>query len=85
MKNEYLTLDNLLLLSADLRVPGVRDLGLPDAPAADLAEGGGLNGFDLDAPEDEAYDLVIATATLPYQSVAERLAEWARASHTADR
>ncbi|MFE3177779.1 type II toxin-antitoxin system death-on-curing family toxin [Amycolatopsis sp. NPDC059090] len=39
----------------------------------------GLNDYDLDAPEDDAYDLVIATATgtLPYQAVAERLAEWA--------
>ncbi|WP_134663745.1 MULTISPECIES: type II toxin-antitoxin system death-on-curing family toxin [unclassified Amycolatopsis] len=129
MKIEYLTLDDLLLLSADLRVPGVRDLGLLDAAAhrpqsslmgqdayPDLHEKAavllesivrnhplidgnkrlgwmsmyvfyGLNGFDLDAPEDEAYDLVIATATgtLPYQSVAERLAEWARALDTADR
>ncbi|WP_336160382.1 type II toxin-antitoxin system death-on-curing family toxin [Amycolatopsis sp. VC5-11] len=129
MKIEYLTLDDLLLLSADLRVPGVRDLGLLDAAAHrpqsslmgqdaypglhekaavllesivrnhPLIDGNkrlgwmsmyvfyGLNGFDLDAPEDEAYDLVIATATgtLPYQSVAERLAEWARAPHTADR
>lgn len=41
----------------------------------------GLNGFDLDAPEDDSHDLMIATATgtLPYQSVAERLAEWASA------
>ncbi|MBN9745338.1 type II toxin-antitoxin system death-on-curing family toxin [Amycolatopsis sp. A1MSW2902] len=129
MKIEYLTLDDLLLLSADLRVPGVHDLGLLDAAAhrpqsslmgqdayPDLHEKAavllesivrnhplidgnkrlgwmsmyvfyGLNGFDLDAPEDEAYDLVIATATgtLPYQSVAERLAEWARALDTADR
>lgn len=119
---EYLTLDDLLTLSADLGVPRVRDLGLLDAAAhrpqsslmgqdayPDLHEKAavllesivrnhplidgnkrlgwmsvyvfyGLNGFDLDAPEDDAYDLVIATATgtLPYQSVAERLAEWAR-------
>nr|WP_202506694.1 type II toxin-antitoxin system death-on-curing family toxin [Amycolatopsis rubida] len=118
-----MTLDDLLLLSADLRVPGIRDLGLLDAAAhrpqsslmgqdayPDLHEKAavllesivrnhplvdgnkrlgwmsvyvfyGLNGFDLDAPEDEAYDLVIATATgtLPYQSVAARLAEWAGA------
>ncbi|GAB3380251.1 hypothetical protein GCM10027360_60000 [Amycolatopsis echigonensis] len=33
MKFEYLTLDDLLLLSADPRVPGVRDLGLLDAAA----------------------------------------------------
>ncbi|MGW7538937.1 type II toxin-antitoxin system death-on-curing family toxin [Amycolatopsis sp. NPDC054798] len=126
---EYLTLDDLLTLSADLGVPRVRDLGLLDAAAhrpqsslmgqdayPDLHEKAavllesivrnhplidgnkrlgwmsvyvfyGLNGFDLDAPEDDAYDLVIATATgtLPYQSVAERLAEWARALHAADR
>ncbi|MFD2466801.1 type II toxin-antitoxin system death-on-curing family toxin [Amycolatopsis silviterrae] len=126
MKFEYLTLDDLLLLSADLRVPGVRDLGLLDAAAHrpqsslmgqdaypslhekaavllesivrnhPLIDGNkrlgwmsvfvfhGLNGYDLDAPEDEAYDLVIATATgtLPYQSVAERLAEWSHAVRT---
>ena len=120
MKIEYLTLDDLLALSADLRVPGVRDLGLLDAAAHrpqsslmgqdaypslhekaavllesivrnhPLIDGNkrlgwmavfvfyGLNGFDLDAPEDEAYDLVIATSTgtVPYQSVAERLAKW---------
>ncbi|WP_116202467.1 type II toxin-antitoxin system death-on-curing family toxin [Amycolatopsis circi] len=120
---DYLTLDDLLTLSADLGVPRVRDLGLLDAAAhrpqsslmgrdayPDLHEKAavllesivrnhplidgnkrlgwmsgyvfyGLNGFDLDAPEDEAYDLVIATATgtLPYQAVAERLAEWASA------
>ncbi|MFB9930635.1 type II toxin-antitoxin system death-on-curing family toxin [Amycolatopsis halotolerans] len=123
MKIEYLTLDDLLLLSADLRAPGIRDLGLLDAAAHrpqsslmgqdaypelhekaavllesivrnhPLIDGNkrlgwmsvyvfyGLNGFDLDAPEDEAYDLVIATATgtLPYQSVAGRLREWSQA------
>lgn len=38
----------------------------------------GLNGIDLDAPDDEAYDLVIAVAsgTLTYQEVAARLASW---------
>ncbi|MGV9296519.1 type II toxin-antitoxin system death-on-curing family toxin [Amycolatopsis sp. NPDC003676] len=120
---DYLTLDDLLTLSADLGVPRVRDLGLLDAAAhrpqsslmgqdayPDLHEKAavllesivrnhplidgnkrlgwmsvyvfyGLNGYDLDAPEDDAYDLVIATATgtLPYQAVAERLAEWASA------
>ncbi|WP_370932191.1 type II toxin-antitoxin system death-on-curing family toxin [Amycolatopsis sp. cg13] len=120
---DYLTLDDLLTLSADLGVPRVRDLGLLDAAAhrpqsslmgqdayPDLHEKAavllesivrnhplidgnkrlgwmsvyvfyGLNGYDLDAPEDDAYDLVIATATgtLPYQEVAERLAEWASA------
>jgi death-on-curing protein len=40
----------------------------------------GLNGFDLDAPEDDAYDLVIAVATgsVAYAEAAERLARWVR-------
>ena len=40
----------------------------------------GLNGFDLHAPEDEAYDLVIAVSTgvLAYAEAAERLANWVR-------
>ncbi|MET9265942.1 type II toxin-antitoxin system death-on-curing family toxin [Amycolatopsis sp. NPDC004079] len=120
---DYLTLDDLLALSADLGVPRVRDLGLLDAAAHrpqsslmgqdaypelhekaavllesivrnhPLIDGNkrlgwmsayvfyGLNGYDLDAPEDDAYDLVIATATgtLPYQSVAERLTAWSQA------
>jgi death on curing protein len=40
----------------------------------------GLNGIDLDAPEDDAYDLVIAVSTgsLAYTEAAERLAHWAR-------
>ncbi|WP_156754806.1 type II toxin-antitoxin system death-on-curing family toxin [Actinokineospora pegani] len=39
----------------------------------------GLNGVDLDAPEDGAYDLVIAAATgvLAHAEVAERLSAWA--------
>ena len=38
----------------------------------------GLNGIDLDAPDDEAYDLVIAVAsgTATYQEVSARLASW---------
>ncbi|GAA4891784.1 type II toxin-antitoxin system death-on-curing family toxin [Tessaracoccus lubricantis] len=38
----------------------------------------GLNGIDLDAPDDEAYDLVIAVAsgTATYQEVSTRLASW---------
>ena len=38
----------------------------------------GLNGIDLDAPDDEAYDLVIAIAsgTATYQEVSARLASW---------
>ncbi|PSL54306.1 death-on-curing protein [Saccharothrix carnea] len=40
----------------------------------------GLNGFDLDAPEDDAYDLVIALATgaIHYAEAAERLGSWTR-------
>jgi death-on-curing protein len=40
----------------------------------------GLNGIDLDAPEDEAYDLVIALATgeVGYPDAAARLARWTR-------
>ncbi|MFE0024576.1 type II toxin-antitoxin system death-on-curing family toxin [Amycolatopsis sp. NPDC059021] len=117
---EYLTLDDLLTLAADLRVPQVRDLGLLEA-AADrprtsvmgedaypepvekaavllesivrnhpLVDGNkrlswmaafvfcGLNGLDLDAPEDDAYDLVIAaaTGTEAYRDVAASLANW---------
>ena len=38
----------------------------------------GLNGYEVDAPEDPAYDLVIAVATgsLPYQEAAHVLANW---------
>ncbi|WP_410580424.1 type II toxin-antitoxin system death-on-curing family toxin [Amycolatopsis sp. lyj-108] len=40
----------------------------------------GLNGVDLEAPEDDAYELVIAAATgaAGYEEAAQRLAEWAR-------
>ncbi|WP_431903271.1 type II toxin-antitoxin system death-on-curing family toxin [Amycolatopsis thermoflava] len=40
----------------------------------------GLNGLDLDAPEDEAYDLVIGVSTgaVQYAEAAERLARWTR-------
>ncbi|OQO92420.1 death-on-curing protein [Saccharomonospora piscinae] len=40
----------------------------------------GLNGVDLDAPEDDAYDLVIgvSTGSLSYGDVASRLAGWTR-------
>lgn len=122
MTIEYLSLDDLLALAADLGVSRVRDLGLLDAAAHrpqsslmgqdaypslhekaavllesisrnhPLIDGNkrlawmavfvfyGLNDVDLDAPEDDAYDLVIATATgsVSYQEVAERLSEWAR-------
>ena len=38
----------------------------------------GLNGQHVDAPEDDAYDLVIGVATgaLPYADAARVLAEW---------
>lgn len=38
----------------------------------------GLNGIDVDAPDDEAYVLVIAVAsgTATYQEVSARLATW---------
>ncbi|WP_197318591.1 type II toxin-antitoxin system death-on-curing family toxin [Saccharomonospora sp. NB11] len=41
----------------------------------------GLNGVDLDAPEDAAYDLVVgvSTGSLGYAEAASRLAEWTRA------
>ncbi len=38
----------------------------------------GLNGLDLDAPEDEAYDLVIAVSTgsVDYHDAAARIEPW---------
>lgn len=38
----------------------------------------GLNGIDLDGPDDEVYDLVMSVAAghLAYQQSAEVLAEW---------
>jgi death-on-curing protein len=118
---EYLGLEDLLALAADLRVPAVRDLGLLDAASLRpqttlygqdayrnihekaavllesltrnhaLVDGNkrlgwlatvvfyGLNGIHLDAPEDDAYDLVIAVSTgeLGYEESASRLATWA--------
>lgn len=40
----------------------------------------GLNGLDLDAPTDDAYDLVVAVATgsLDYAEAAQRLGSWTR-------
>ena len=40
----------------------------------------GLNGFDLDAPEDPAYDLVIGVSTgnLAYADAAALLESWAK-------
>lgn len=119
---EFLTLEDLLTLAADLGVPKVRDLGLLDSaahrPQASLMgrdaypslhekaavlleslvrnhalfDGNkrlswmgvfvfyGLNGFDLDAPEDDAYDLVIAMSTgvVGYAEAVPRLAAWTK-------
>lgn len=38
----------------------------------------GLNGVDVDVPDDTAYDLVIdvATSAITYEEAAERLASW---------
>jgi death-on-curing protein len=118
---EYLTLDDLLALVADLGVSRVRDLGLLDSAAHrprsslmgqdaypglhekaavllesivrnhPLVDGNkrlgwlavfvfyGLNDLELDAPEDDAYDLVIATATgsIAYEDAAVCLSGWA--------
>ncbi|WP_342777034.1 type II toxin-antitoxin system death-on-curing family toxin, partial [Miniimonas arenae] len=42
----------------------------------------GLNGCTIDAPDDPAYDLVIAVATgaMPYPEVAATLGAWVRPS-----
>lgn len=117
---EYLTLEDVLSLVADLGVGPVRDIGLLDSAVhrprvsifgreaypslADkaavlleslvgnhaLVDGNkrlgwlslvvfyGLNGIDLDAPDDDAYDLVIAIAsgTATYQEVSGHLGSW---------
>lgn len=36
----------------------------------------GLNDITLDAPDDDAYDLVLATGTVGYQEAATRLGQW---------
>lgn len=117
---EYLTLEDMLSLIADLRVGPIRDIGLLDSavhrpqvtvfgddayPGIDvkaavlleslvrnhaLIDGNkrlgwlatvvfyGLNGITLEAPDDDAYELVIAvaTGTATYQEAAEHLANW---------
>lgn len=42
----------------------------------------GLNGIDLDAPEDDAYDLVIAASTgsIDHSEIAAHLAQWTRSA-----
>lgn len=122
MTVEFLTLEDLLALAADLGVPAVRDLGLLDAAAKRpqtslygrdaypgihekaavllesltrnhaLIDGNkrlgwlatyvfyALNDIRLDAPDDAAYDLVIAVSTgaLDYNESATRLQGWCR-------
>lgn len=122
MTVEFLTLEDLLALAADLGVPAVRDLGLLDAAATRpqttlygrdaytgihekaavllesltrnraLVDGNkrlgwlatyvfyALNGVRLEAPDDAAYDLVIAVSTgsLDYTESAHRLEAWCR-------
>ena len=122
MTVEFLTLEDLLALAADLGVPAVRDLGLLDAAAKRpqtslygrdaytgihekaavllesltrnhaLIEGNkrlgwlatyvfyALNDIRLDAPDDAAYDLVVAVSTgsLGYNESAARLEGWWR-------
>lgn len=122
MTVEFLTLEDLLALAADLGVPAVRDLGLLDAAAKRpqtslygrdaytgihekaavllesltrnhaLIDGNkrlgwlatyvfyALNDIRLDAPDDAAYDLVIAVSTgsMSYRESAARLQGWCR-------
>ncbi len=117
---EYLTLEDVLTLIADLDVGPIRDIGLLDSavhrpqvtvfgndayPSIDdkaavlleslvrnhaLIDGNkrlgwlaavvfyGLNDMDLEAPDDDAYDLVIAVVSgaITYQEVAESLRRW---------
>ncbi len=117
---EYLTLEDILSLIADLKVGPIRDIGLLDSavhrpqvtvfgvdayPGIDakaavlleslvrnhaLADGNkrlgwlatvvfyGLNGIGLEAPDDDAYALVIAIAsgTASHQDAAQHLARW---------
>lgn len=119
---DYLTVEDLLSVAADLNADQVRDLGLLESAAHRprtavmgeeayvslpekaavllqsivrnhaLIDGNkrlswmaafvflGLNGIDLDAPEDDAYDLVIAASTgsIDHGRIAEHLARWAR-------
>lgn len=117
---DYLTLEDLLGLVADLRVGPVRDVGLLDAaahrprasvfgrdayPELDLKAAAllesivrghalvdgnkrlgwlatvvfyGLNGIDLDAPDDEAYDVVVGVAAgrIAMSDMAVALSRW---------
>lgn len=117
---EYLSLEDVLTLIADLEVGPIRDVGLLDSavhrpratvfgadayPEVDqkaavlleslvrnhaLIDGNkrigwlatvvfyGLNDIELEAPDDDAYELVIAIASgaLSYQEAAAHLARW---------
>lgn len=117
---EYLTLEDVLALIADLKVGPIRDVGLLDSavhrpqatafgadayPGLDekaavlleslvrnhaLVDGNkrigwlatvvfyGLNDIELEAPDDHAYDLVIAVASsaINYDEAAAHLAKW---------
>ena len=117
---EYLSLEDVLTLIADLEVGRIRDVGLLDSavhrpratvfgadayPEVDqkaavlleslvrnnaLIDGNkrigwlatvvfyGLNDIELEAPDDDAYELVIAIASgaLSYQEAAANLARW---------
>lgn len=119
---DYLTLEDLLQLIADLGVGPVRDVGLLDAaahrPRASvfgrdaypevelkaaallesivrghaLVDGNkrlgwlatvvfyGLNGVDLEAPDDEAYDMVVGVAAgqIAMEDIAYDLSRWRR-------
>jgi death-on-curing protein len=121
---EYLHLEDLLQLAADLGELVVRDLGLLEAAAQRpqttlygqeayptiaekaavllesltrnhaLVDGNkrigwlaavvllDLNGITLEAPDDDAYDLVIAVSTgaLSYSEAARRLGPWFRSA-----
>ena len=117
---EYLTLDDVLALIADLGVGPIRDIGLLDSavhrpqvtvygddayPDLDqkaavlleslvrnhaLIDGNkrigwlatvvfyGLNNIELEPPDDDAYDLVMAIASgaITYEHAASHLAKW---------
>lgn len=117
---EYLTLEDVLALIADLKVGPIRDVGLLDSavhrpqstafgadayPGLDqkaavlleslvrnhaLVDGNkriawlatvvfyGLNDIELEAPDDDAYDLVIAVASsaITYDEAAAHLGKW---------
>ncbi|GLI29725.1 MULTISPECIES: type II toxin-antitoxin system death-on-curing family toxin [Brachybacterium] len=74
--------DGLDLKAAALLESIVRNHTLPDANKRlgwlAIVVFFGLNGVDLDAPDDAAYELVIAVSTgqMPLEEAAEALAAW---------